>query len=407
MARTKQTARKLTGEKAQRKKLATKAARSSAPLTGGVKRKSWRRFICKLRKVPPRTEVPESSADEEDREAASRKLLVEDVEDEEGGDKRRLHPDILSIMQTYVEGVAPDDGDLDKNQIYDYDMLVQKVSGDPEIYWIMRTEGGAPEIQKCLDFIGVYMFLIAYTDMRIICFLAKYDLFDKIGSGIIDIQMGTEDGTRLGYCLEFRYYQHLLEEARSKEEVFNVETICKANQTLLNITIAYGLEFEAEKKCVELCKVMTWEYILKLALRFRDELLEMVQAYHDEHHENDDGMLQLGYIKTSLEDLGVVIANMQEEPDHNHDDDSDSSESPGSMMAVLLEQVLKINQFVEDERLKQEEHRFMEEERRKQMEFELELKQIAGADHVDDDLNDNGKRARVGDDDIMEYEDGR
>ena len=38
MARTKQTARKSTGGKAPRKQLATKAARKSAPTTGGVKR---------------------------------------------------------------------------------------------------------------------------------------------------------------------------------------------------------------------------------------------------------------------------------------------------------------------------------------------------------------------------------
>ena len=38
MARTKQTARKSTGGKAPRKTLATKAARKSAPATGGVKK---------------------------------------------------------------------------------------------------------------------------------------------------------------------------------------------------------------------------------------------------------------------------------------------------------------------------------------------------------------------------------
>ena len=38
MARTKQTARKSTGGKAPRKLLATKAARNSAPATGGVKK---------------------------------------------------------------------------------------------------------------------------------------------------------------------------------------------------------------------------------------------------------------------------------------------------------------------------------------------------------------------------------
>ncbi|KAJ3033335.1 histone H3.3 [Rhizophlyctis rosea] len=40
MARTKQTARKSTGGKAPRKQLATKAARKSAPQTGGVKGRS-------------------------------------------------------------------------------------------------------------------------------------------------------------------------------------------------------------------------------------------------------------------------------------------------------------------------------------------------------------------------------
>ena len=38
MSRTKQTARKSTGGKAPRKQLATKAARKSAPATGGVKK---------------------------------------------------------------------------------------------------------------------------------------------------------------------------------------------------------------------------------------------------------------------------------------------------------------------------------------------------------------------------------
>merc|ERR1712130_959480 len=38
MARTKQTARKSTGGKAPRKQLATKAARKSAPSTGGVEK---------------------------------------------------------------------------------------------------------------------------------------------------------------------------------------------------------------------------------------------------------------------------------------------------------------------------------------------------------------------------------
>ena len=45
MARTKQTARKSTGGKAPRKQLATKAARKSAPATGGVKKVIPSRFL--------------------------------------------------------------------------------------------------------------------------------------------------------------------------------------------------------------------------------------------------------------------------------------------------------------------------------------------------------------------------
>lgn len=45
MARTKQTARKSTGGKAPRKQLATKAARKSAPATGGVKKPHRYRYF--------------------------------------------------------------------------------------------------------------------------------------------------------------------------------------------------------------------------------------------------------------------------------------------------------------------------------------------------------------------------
>jgi len=52
MARTKQTARKSTGGKAPRKQLATKAARKSAPATGGVqKRHRYRPGTVELRKI--------------------------------------------------------------------------------------------------------------------------------------------------------------------------------------------------------------------------------------------------------------------------------------------------------------------------------------------------------------------
>ena len=53
MARTKQTARKSTGGKAPRKQLATKAARKSAPATGGVKKPHrYRPGTVALRAIP-------------------------------------------------------------------------------------------------------------------------------------------------------------------------------------------------------------------------------------------------------------------------------------------------------------------------------------------------------------------
>ncbi|XP_073827775.1 histone H3-like [Musca autumnalis] len=45
MARTKQTARKSTGGKASRKQLATKAARKSAPATGGVRKLPFQHLV--------------------------------------------------------------------------------------------------------------------------------------------------------------------------------------------------------------------------------------------------------------------------------------------------------------------------------------------------------------------------
>uniref|UniRef100_A0A8D2APL9 Histone H3 n=1 Tax=Sciurus vulgaris TaxID=55149 RepID=A0A8D2APL9_SCIVU len=58
MARTKQTARKSTGGKAPRKQLATKAARKSAPSTGGVKKPHrYRPGTVALRRYQKSTEL--------------------------------------------------------------------------------------------------------------------------------------------------------------------------------------------------------------------------------------------------------------------------------------------------------------------------------------------------------------
>ena len=58
MARTKQTARKSTGGKAPRKQLATKAARKSAPATGGVKKPHrYRPGTVAPQRNPPLSEI--------------------------------------------------------------------------------------------------------------------------------------------------------------------------------------------------------------------------------------------------------------------------------------------------------------------------------------------------------------
>ncbi|XP_045424157.1 histone H3.3A-like [Lemur catta] len=55
MSHTKQTARKSTGGKAPRKQLATKAARKSAPSTGGVK--TWTVALREIRRYQKSTEL--------------------------------------------------------------------------------------------------------------------------------------------------------------------------------------------------------------------------------------------------------------------------------------------------------------------------------------------------------------
>ena len=65
MARTKQTARKSTGGKAPRKQLATKAARKSAPATGGVKKPHrcvrWSGIPCLMMASPLRSCMPRTT----------------------------------------------------------------------------------------------------------------------------------------------------------------------------------------------------------------------------------------------------------------------------------------------------------------------------------------------------------
>ncbi|MEQ2167605.1 hypothetical protein GOODEAATRI_005760 [Goodea atripinnis] len=74
MARTKQTARKSTGGKAPRKQLATKAARKSAPSTGGVKKPHRYRYVRRFLHLPGTVALREIRRYQKSTELLIRKL---------------------------------------------------------------------------------------------------------------------------------------------------------------------------------------------------------------------------------------------------------------------------------------------------------------------------------------------
>ncbi|KAK5421313.1 hypothetical protein LTR90_002802 [Exophiala xenobiotica] len=80
MARTKQTARKSTGGKAPRKQLASKAARKSAPSTGGVKKPH--RYKPAIRRLARRGGVKRISA--------------------------MIYEETRGVLKTFLEGVIRD-----------------------------------------------------------------------------------------------------------------------------------------------------------------------------------------------------------------------------------------------------------------------------------------------------------
>ncbi|GFY98973.1 histone superfamily protein [Actinidia rufa] len=108
MARTKQTARKSTGGKAPRKQLATKAARKSAPATGGVKKPHRFRpgtvALREIRKVPEEhrasdTEAAVPEAGERDRSRLQDRPPLPEL--------RRLRPPggVRSLSQSAARGL--------------------------------------------------------------------------------------------------------------------------------------------------------------------------------------------------------------------------------------------------------------------------------------------------------------
>ena len=103
MARTKQTARKSTGGKAPRKQLATKAARKSAPSTGGVK--NVRRFR------PGTVALREIRRYQKSTELLMRKLpfqrLVREVAAEYKNDLRFQASAIAALQEATEQHISP------------------------------------------------------------------------------------------------------------------------------------------------------------------------------------------------------------------------------------------------------------------------------------------------------------
>ena len=107
MARTKQTARKSTGGKAPRGHLATKAARNSAPATGGVKKPHrWRPGTVALREI----RRYQKSTDLLIRKLPFQRLVREIAQDFKG-DLRFQSTALLAIQESseaYLTGIFED-----------------------------------------------------------------------------------------------------------------------------------------------------------------------------------------------------------------------------------------------------------------------------------------------------------
>lgn len=108
MARTKQTARKSTGGKAPRKQLATKAARNSAPTTGGIKKPHrYRPGTVALREIRRYQKSTELLI----RKLPFQRLVREIMRDLGAGDKRMQSQAVGALQEaseSYLVGLFED-----------------------------------------------------------------------------------------------------------------------------------------------------------------------------------------------------------------------------------------------------------------------------------------------------------
>merc|ERR1712207_83732 len=144
MARTKQTARKSTGGKAPRKQLATKAARKSAPATGGVKKPHRYR--------PGTVALREIRRYQKSTELLIRKLpfqrLVREIAQDFKSDLRFQSSAVLALQEAseaYLVGLFEDTNlcaiHAKRVTIMPKDIqLARRIRGERELKWICRDD---------------------------------------------------------------------------------------------------------------------------------------------------------------------------------------------------------------------------------------------------------------------------
>ena len=228
MARTKQTARKSTGGQAPRKALATKAARKSAPATGGIK---------KALRLKPQTE---------------------DAAHDMAGEKTLMQMQALGFVKNPIEHATR----------IQYNALVKSVTADFDLYFKI----GDPDRKT---FMEVYLFLNAAKNDTFLFFLVQrtelvYDI-----AAAIDAKINSMDGTYLANCLAFQYALHLVD----TKVVITEEHFLTVFISLLRVVQAYSLNHD--KRSLFLRPCLKWAHIIKTAADVCAQLAELVNDFED------------------------------------------------------------------------------------------------------------------------------
>ncbi len=228
MARTKQTARKSTGGQAPRKALATKAARHSAPATGGTKK------------------------------ALSLKPQTIDAAHDMAGEKTLMQMQALGFVKNPIEHATR----------VQYDALVKSVTADFDLYFKI----GDPDHKT---FMEVYLFLNAAKNDTFLFFLVqRTDLVYDIAA-TIDAKLSSKDGTYLANCLAFQYALHLVDTNVVKTD----EHFLTVFISLLRVVQAYSLNHD--KRSLFLRPCLKWAHIIKTAADVCAQLSILVDDFED------------------------------------------------------------------------------------------------------------------------------